>query len=265
MTVDVAALSLSTEDAERVYTRFPELRRGICPTCGSRVAEGLPGTYRWRGEEHECDCQRQLSLAKHYTAAGIGMEFQRLDWHDWHGSESAFEAVHDYLLNYESNLRYGIGLVLWGPVGTGKTFLMYMIAKELVRRCVNTYVSTCSNMVESFTASWGNAEEKAWFARRFMYSDALFLDDVGKEFKSNNRLSPTTFDMILRTRDHDSRATSITTNLDGQQLSFGYGASALSMLQGRNIVIDVSGSDHRVPVGQQRRQHAADQERRPIV
>lgn len=259
---DVASDSLSDKEAARVYERFPDLRKQ-CPTCKGR------GSYCWEGKEYECDCARQISLAKHYTAAGIGRDFQRMDWSDWQGSEAAFRQIHDYLLRYEAYLDRGVGLVLWGEVGTGKTFLANMIAKELVRRRVTTYASTASNMVEAFTASWGGSEEagiqKAWFARKFMYSDALVIDDIGKEFKSNNRLSPTTFDMILRTRDQDSRATFIATNLAGQQLSFGYGASVLSMVQGRNILVEVVGVDYRLSSGHIRRREIDQGETRPIV
>lgn len=255
---DVAEDALSTDEAERVYERFPKLRN-TCPTCKNK------GTYNWQGEEHECDCPRQKSLAKHYTAAGIGRDFQRMDWSDWYGDEKVFHHIHDYLLNYEAYVDRGVGLLLWGAVGTGKTFLINMIAKELVRRRVTTYATIFSGMVEAFTAGWRQDEDKRWFERKFLYSDALFLDDIGKEFKSSNRLSPTTFDMILRTRDQDSRATFISTNLSDTQLSYGYGASVLSMLQGRNILLEVSGEDYRTPGGQRIKTEAKAAESRPIV
>lgn len=256
---DVARDALSTDEAARVYERWPELRKGHCPTCKGT------GTYRWQEAEHECDCERQISLAKHYTAAGIGRTWQRYDWADWHGSEEILAQIGGYLLNHATYLDNGVGLMIWGDVGTGKTLLANLVMKELVRRRVSTYTSLFSGMVEAFTASWNNDDEKRHFYRKFMYSDVLLLDDIGKEQLSKNRLPQTTFDWILRTRDQDDRATILTSNLRDQQLSYGYGASVFSMLKGRNLLIDVTDADFR-PERQHRRLVQIDHsETRPIV
>lgn len=255
---DVARDSLSTDEAERVYVVFPDLRT-TCPTC-----KGV-GNYLWQGVEHECDCPRQKSLAKHYTAAGIGRSWQRLDWADWYGSDEVLAQIGGYLLKYPAYLDNGVGLMIWGAVGTGKTFLANMVMKELVKRRVRTYSTIFTGMVEAFTAGWRKDEDKQFFERKYLYSDALMLDDIGKENLSNNRLPQTTFDWILRTRDHDDRATILTTNLRDQQFSFGYGASVLSMLKGRNLLVEVEDDDSR-PERQARRLAQIDKtETRPIV
>jgi DNA replication protein DnaC len=255
---DVATDALSTDEAERVYERFPELR-SKCPTCKGR------GTYRWLGTEHECDCERQISLAKHYTAAGIHRSFQRMDWDDWHGSDEILNQVGNYLLKYEAYLDNGVGLVIWGDLGTGKTFLANLVMKELVKRRVRCYTSLFNGMVEAFTAGWHDDEDKRRFERKFLYSDALLLDDVGKENRSNNRLPQTTFDWILRTRDQDDRATLLTTNLRDQQLSYGYGASVFSMLRGRNLLVEINADDFRTERHRARQAQIDASETRPIT
>jgi DNA replication protein DnaC len=256
MSYDIIDDSLSTEDADRLYRQFPELRSGICPTCEDKTV------YRWRGVTHECDCPRQLQLAKHYGAAGIGRTFQWLDWTDFVGDT---EEICHYLTNYESYLRRGVGLLLSGPVGTGKTMLANLVLKELVKRGIRCYATTFANTIEAFTSTWGDRDQKQWFADKFMYSPVLLLDDLGKEMRTGNRLPQSTFDNILRTRVHDARPTILTTNLTVDDLSFGYGASALSLLKGASILIEMHGGDFRRQSSERTMEEIDHGEVRPIV
>jgi len=234
---DSIDLALSTEEAERVYQVWPDLKT-TCPTCANK------GTYRWQGKDRNCDCQRQKQLAKHYTAAGIGKIFQRSSVADWHGDEEAYKAVDHYLQNWEAYVDRGMGVILWGPLGTGKTFLANMILKHLVRQGVRCYATTFSKMIEAFTATWGDKSKKQWFEDRFMYTQVLLLDDLGKEGRSSHNLPQTTFDHILRDRAQNARPTILTTNIEPDNLDLGYGGAVLSQLNRSCFHVEVKGADY---------------------
>lgn len=258
MTFNIETAILSDEEANRLYVRFPELRNGPCPTCRDA------GHYRRGGVEHECNCRQQRQLAKHYSMSGIGVRYQRLDWSDYVGDDAALEQVSDYILAHERMIRGGMGLLLHGTLGTGKTFLANMVLKELVKRGYNCWATTFAETIESFTATWGNQEEKQWFAKRFKFSQVLLLDDLGRDLRTGNKLPQSTFDSILRTRVQEGRTTLITTNMSMRELETGYGAASLSMLKEVSLRIEVNGSDFRPQANARTMNELDDNETRPI-
>lgn len=249
---------LPEDEARRLYVRFPELRNGPCPTCRDT------GRYRWAGVEQECNCRQQRQLAKHYSMSGIGVKYQRLDWSDFAGDEAALDQVSSYVLRHEQMIRRGMGLVLSGPLGTGKTFLGTMVLKELIKRGYNCWATTFANTIEAFTATWGNQDEKRWFARKFMYSQVLLLDDLGRDLRTGNNLPQSTFDSILRTRVQEGRTTLVTTNMSMRELETGYGSAVLSLLKEVSLRIDFKGSDFRPQANARTMAELSDDEIRPI-
>lgn len=250
--------SLAPDDADRVYRSYPGLRDSVCPTC--------QGThrYRWLGIERECDCWEQISLAKFYAAAGIGMLFQRLNWADYAGDTSVIPGVRNYLENHQTYLDRGMGLLIHGGVGTGKSMLSHLVLKDLVRHDVDCYATTFAGTIEAFTSTWGNREQKAWFAEKFMYSKVLLLDDLGKEMRSNNNLAQSTFDNILRTRVHEGRPTILNTNLTPRELGHGYGGAVLSLLKGASMRVEITGEDYRPSAAERTVKEIDAGETRPI-
>lgn len=230
---------LSDAELRRLEDDHPELRARQCPTCFGKK------TYIWQGQQHECDCRTQQQLQLRYFYAGIGMNYQRLTWDDVAVPEDQLAPVLDYILNAHAYVRRGIGLVLHGPVGTGKTLLANLILKELVKLDYDSYVTTYASTVTAFTAGWGSRDDATWFANRFMRSQALALDDLGKEFRRSNALHSTTFDHILRTRVQADRPTILTTNMTAQELQGGYGAAVLSLLVEKSIDVPLTGADFR--------------------
>lgn len=248
---------LSDADLTRLKKQHPHLDR--CPTCRGK------GTYVWNGNIIPCNCEKQKRLHVQYLHAGIGVTYQRLMWSDYTGPGHLLDPALDYIDHSEAYIDRGIGLYLWGDVGTGKTMIANLVLKELVKQGRNCYATTFSSTVEAFTAGWNSAEEKQRFADRFMYSEVLLLDDLGKEFRRQNGLHQTTFDHILRTRVQAGRPTLLTTNMTSEEIRTGYGGAVLSMLVEQSIEMPLPGADFRVTANERTVAEVRAGEVRPIV
>lgn len=235
---------LFDDDSTRLYRREPGLAQGYekwCPTCDKK------GTYVTPNNVVEtCDCELQVALFKHYAAAGIGTTYMRLDWGDYQGSEGILTGLAKYETNRAEFVRRGMGIYLSGDVGTGKTMLANLVLKDMIKTGYSCFATTFAQTIDAYTSTWGDRDEKAWFQRKFLGSQMLLLDDVGKELRNTKlALAESTFDSILRQRVTNGRPTFITTNLDASDLAEGYGAGILSLIREQSLEEVVTGEDYR--------------------
>lgn len=260
---DIRTRYLSDDEASRLYRNHPQLGRSYqtyCPTCDKT------GSYRWRGTVHACDCEYQLQLHKHYLAAGIGVTYQRLDWKDYAGPPKLLGHVDKYLDRRDQFLKRGMGLYFMGTLGTGKTMLANLVLKELVKDGYRCWATTFSQTVEMFTAGWSDKADKDYFQQKFINSQVLLLDDVGKELRGTRiNLAETTFDAILRQRVQSGRTTIITTNMTPTDLEDGYGAAILSLIREKSLELVFDGGDYRPSARERETDEVLNGEMRPIV
>lgn len=233
---------LSDAEAQRLYRENPKLKASpdtYCPTCSKT------GTYFWNGQNVPCDCEMQLQLHKHYLAAGIGLDYQILNWGDYAGDPEVNEMLQKWMEKREAYLKRGAGLVFTGNVGRGKTLAATLVLKDLVKLGYSCYSVTFASMIEMFTAGWRDKEEQKHFQQKIRMSDVLLLDDLGRELRAKSKLSEATFDDVLRSRSQSARSTFITTNMDMPELLEGYGSGALSLLSEKSLMHTFTGSDFR--------------------
>lgn len=252
---------LKADDASRLYREHPHIKaspQDYCPTCDTT------GQYFWRGENHPCDCEAQLQLHKHYLSSGIGVTYQRLSWDDYEGDPTLQAQLDKYLSKHANFINHGIGVLLYGEFGTGKTFGVTLLLKDLLKAGYTCYSTTFADMVEMFTAGWKSVEDQKYFQKKIMYSDVLLLDDLGRELKTRNKLSESTFDNVLRRRVQDGRPTFITTNMSLVELSEGYGGAILSLLKEKSISYEVNGIDFRPTANSKLLREVTAGESRPI-
>jgi len=255
---------LSDEDAARLYSlhNIHASPNDYCPTC---LKEGF---YFWptKNDRVECDCRQQLQYYKHYLNAGIGALYQRLDWSDYNfPNEELDDLVTSYIANAKQMVARGIGLILMGDIGTGKTLLATLMLKELLKAEYSVFSTTFAGMIDMFTAGWNSNDEKEFFLERVKKSDILLIDDIGKEYKTKNGLGSSTFDAVLRSRVQEGKPTFITTNLTVDDMEEGYGSAILSLLAETSIMHVVEGSDFRQKAGQRKIQEVMNGLTRPIV
>lgn len=261
--IDLRSHFLTEDQANYLLENSSQYQKFVatgCPTC-----EGTQ-KYVWEGEERDCDCRSQLQLYKHYANANIGLTYQRLSWGDYEGDPDGLRVAEQYLQFHKSMVRSGVGIMYHGGkdpnFGTGKTMLLCLVSKEMVRLGYSVYFATFTQMIEEFTKGWANDASRARFEKMIIESDVFVLDDIGKELKT--KLSESTFDYILRERVQNSKPTLLTTNMTIGELEQGYGKAIFSLLKERAVCHEVMGGDYRPKARQRTLEEALSSQVRPI-
>ena len=121
---------------------------------------------------------------------------------------SADMAMVDYIKNFEKLGR--IGLLLYGDVGTGKTFLAACIANALLNQGVSVKWLTAMQIVER--SCFYSESEYAEYIRSITAPDLLIIDDLGAERGTDFALERV--HSLVDTRISANKPMIVTTNID---------------------------------------------------
>ena len=223
---------------EKMKASFP--LSDVCPTCDG--AEG----YYLDGVIHDCDCGVQKMLQKHYFASNIGREYHDICLKDFIGSdtEKVVPTVLSYLEDFPSKFHYGLGLTFSGPVGTGKTFAMTCVLKELIKQGRDVYTISFEEMINTWASAWQDAETKRQLEEKLKSVEVLGLDEVKLDNRSESFLA-SGLESIVRHRTSNLLPTLITTNMTAPTLDSVFVKTA-SLLAARNEFIELEGKDLRL-------------------
>lgn len=233
---------------------------GKCPTCG-----GLK-KYRLDFETFECDCELQALLQRHYFKANIGREYHDICLKDFDGEDTdrVVPLCQEYLTKFDDNFHYGIGITFSGPVGTGKTFAMSSVLKELVKQGRKVYFVTFEELIDVWGSSWHNEDAKKRLQDKLKRAEVLGIDEVRTDPRNNSGFLANGFDSVIRHRTSNLLPTMITTNMQKQEeLSEFF--KVYSLLSARNERVETVGHDRRMREIRQRTLTLRNQgERRPV-
>jgi DNA replication protein DnaC len=113
-----------------------------------------------------------------------------------------------YCLKWDEMYRDNIGLLLWGNVGTGKTFFAACIANYLIEHGVPVLMT---NFIRLTNALTGFDEDKNAYIRSLNNYKLLIIDDLGAERQSDYMLEQVY--NIIDSRYKNQQPLIITTNL----------------------------------------------------
>ena len=250
---------IKVDDAttDRITGMYPI--RG-CPTCA-----GLQ-KYMLDFVPYDCDCEVQLLLQKHYFRANIGREYHDICLNDFEGGDasSVVPVVRDFLANYESNFHFGLGLTFTGPYGTGKTFAMTCVLKELVKQGRNVYFTTFEQLINVWGDSWHDATAKGMLEKRLKTAEVLGLDELRTDPRNAGGFLANGLDSVIRFRTANLLPTLVTTNMDADYEKSEF-AKVYSLLAAKNTRVETKGHDRRMNEVRQRNHELAKRnERRPV-
>jgi|SRR5690554_7626052 len=149
-------------------------------------------------------------------------------------------------LEYASNLKNarkeGISLWFYGGNGYGKTHLAVSVQKMAIRQGYRTQFANLSGILTLIKRSWKRPELEEVIQKRIRDVDFLVIDDLGKEYKTqNNDFVEVTFDELVRYRCNRRLPMIITTNTSMDKIQSTYGNSVASLLVGRCLQIELKG------------------------
>jgi len=239
-----------------------------CPTClGTRQ-------YQWYADRRasietwECRCEDQFVLHRYLLSRGLGSADMTLGWDDMvNVPEEALEFLGGYAQHVEAYVTRGIGMVLHGPHGTGKSSLSHLFMRRLMIDGYDAYFIRFKPLIDMWRtiaySKTANEDDREWFTKRILNVQILVIDDLGKEYVGNatkieqrkaeeagievdyENDARSRLEDLLRLRNSASRPTFITTNEDLAAIGTKYGSSVMEMIKERSKVCRVPGSNFR--------------------
>lgn len=114
------------------------------------------------------------------------------------------------------NSKFNKGLYIYGPYGTGKSFLAYQFAQQLTQKGIKVIFAYYPDLVRKIKSLIGSSEMEQ-LINKIKKVEVLFLDDLGAEnntaFIRDDILSP-----ILQYRMNNDLATFVTSNCNLEEL-----------------------------------------------
>lgn len=260
---------LLTPDAQHLRKLHPDipLSPAHCITCNGKKS------FLWYSHDREdpvtydCSCNDQFILHRVLLNSGIPESYQRFDWEDLtSASETANIAITSYMDHVNGYIDAGMGLILSGSIGAGKSLIGYLILKDLIQKGVICHSTSFVGMIESFTSGWVSQEDKAWFNARVRHAKVLLIDDLGREHhKKSGAVGQTMVESVVRDRVGRNLPTFVTTNLPPDKIIEGYGSNTMSLLRERSRVVEVFGEDQRGAMADRVVREVEQGVRRPIL
>lgn len=159
---------------------------------------------------------RQISkksmIEKNKRESMLGTHYQKacFDRAVTEGCEAVYKKCRKYATSFSEAMRKNIGLLLWGEIGTGKSFFAACIANSLLEQGYKVVMVTLPQIMQT-----GKEEANALFAK-MTEADLLILDDLGKQ--RNTAYGLEQLFSIVDTRYQSNKPVVVTTNLTTQEM-----------------------------------------------
>lgn len=234
--------------------RFEEMSCHNCPGIERCQTFGyIIKRIEYEGREYEvwekCPKKEKRDLEIRYQKAlrssGLPPEYinKTLANFEPEQNSEALSRIKKYIT--EERWRQGMGLILVGPVGVGKTHLASGIIHELSKRDIFVLFLFVPDFLEelrdTYDEDYEEEEDKFELARE---AQVLVLDDLGTERITDWAKEKIT--QLLNYRYNNILPTIVTTNLTLKEMEERIGERALSRLLGRSEIIPIVGKDRRV-------------------
>lgn len=118
-----------------------------------------------------------------------------------------------YVENFRDFKRDGMGLLLYGSVGTGKTFLSACISNALIDKGYRVFMTDFTSLTNKIQGMYDDKQEYIDSLNRF---DLLIIDDLGVERKTEY-MQENVYN-VINTRYKSGLPMIITTNLTAEEL-----------------------------------------------
>ena len=154
--------------------------------------------------------QRRMERIKRRKAQGLQDRYlYDYTFANDNGQNPLMDKARAYVENWKEAYRNNTGLLLFGDVGTGKSFFAGCIANALLDRDVPVLMTNFPTILNRLTGMF--SEDRADFIASFDEYDLLIIDDLGVERSTEYAMEQMFF--VIDSRYRSRRPMIITTNL----------------------------------------------------
>lgn len=200
----------------------------------------------------EAERQRQMNVRR-LKATGI-QERHLLEWRfDTAEDNPDIRMAHRFVNNWKKVRSENLGLLLWGDVGTGKSFVAACIANALMEQSVPVLMTNFSKILNQMGAMY--SEERYRYIASFSAFSLLIIDDLGIERNTEYALEQVY--AVIDERYKSGLPVIITTNLMIDEIRNPPDvahARIYSRILEMCTPVRVMGSDRRVAVGKKKQE-----------
>ena len=200
----------------------------------------------------KCDCFRREEIRLLYSSSRLEealskenfstLSFDVYDAEQKGAMPAVIGACQRFVQTFDQEFQ---NLMLYGPVGTGKSFLTNCIAKELLDSSHSVVYFTAFQLFEQFSPSYGDAgSAEGQCHDAILDSDLLILDDLGTELL--NTFTVSRLFQVLNERALRRRSTIISTNLSLKDFRDLYSERIFSRITSSYTLLKFTGSDIRI-------------------
>jgi DNA replication protein DnaC len=195
-----------------------------------------------------CDCREQWLIHRSLAVAGVALSYQRMSVEDLTAAP-ALKVYERFRGDFEENLSLGLGMVLIGDFGVGKTLLANLLVKDALRRGSWAFIATFARLLRMYERTWHDKDFAWWWENRVRHAPLLVVDDIGKETKAKaqetTNMTRGLLDDLIRYRVSASLSTIVTTNVTTDLFGATYGEGLGSLFGGSAEIVRLTGSDFR--------------------
>ena len=131
------------------------------------------------------------------------------------GINPEIQKAHDYVEHWPEMKEKSIGLLLWGNVGTGKSFFAGCIANALLEQGISVLMTNFAKILNTLTGMHFD-DRNAYINSLNQYS-LLIIDDLGAERNSEFALEQ--IFIVIDSRYRSKKPLIVTTNLTLEELN----------------------------------------------
>ena len=163
-------------------------------------------------EQRKADEERQHRMERIRRRKAQGLQDRYLYDYTFandNGQNPLTDKAHSYVEHWEQAYRQNIGLLLFGDVGTGKSFFAGCIANALLEKDVPVLMTNFPTILNRLTGMF--SEDRTALIAALSDYDLLIIDDLGAERNTDYAMEQMFF--IIDSRYRSRKPMIITTNL----------------------------------------------------